>query len=197
MNFNDHKCFWRALADGLPDGLLIESRDRILYINEAYSAMLRRRPTELVGQHVFTIVADDDRERLAAYGADRVRGAFAPSHYRFSGLAGGGGAAPLDAAVRTVPEGPNLYIVTTVRLVEESGETAVDRPAFLGNQGLTPRQIEIAELLLAGKPQKEIGRLLDVDPKTVSTHCHRLLSKLHLRSIRDLFRFAQQHRLLN
>jgi DNA-binding NarL/FixJ family response regulator len=47
---------------------------------------------------------------------------------------------------------------------------------------LTPRELEILNLLAGGLEQGEIARKLVISPKTVSTHIERILSKLNVRS---------------
>ncbi len=48
--------------------------------------------------------------------------------------------------------------------------------------GLTPREREILDLLVAGNNQAEIAVKLVISPKTVATHIQRVLSKLDVRS---------------
>lgn len=47
---------------------------------------------------------------------------------------------------------------------------------------LTPRELEVLELLAAGHAQAEIARQLVISSKTVSTHIERILSKLGVQS---------------
>ena len=44
--------------------------------------------------------------------------------------------------------------------------------------GISDRELEVLELLAAGRSNKEIARQLDVSPNTVKTHVARLLEKL-------------------
>jgi DNA-binding NarL/FixJ family response regulator len=44
--------------------------------------------------------------------------------------------------------------------------------------GISDRELEVLELLAAGRSNKEIARHLDVSPNTVKTHVARLLEKL-------------------
>jgi DNA-binding NarL/FixJ family response regulator len=46
--------------------------------------------------------------------------------------------------------------------------------------GLTPRQTQVLQLLLEGKSNKAIGRLLDLSPSTVRTHVESLFLRLRV-----------------
>jgi DNA-binding NarL/FixJ family response regulator len=54
-------------------------------------------------------------------------------------------------------------------------EPNVDAKATLG---ISDREIEVLELLAAGRSNKEIAKQLDVSPNTVKTHVARLYDKL-------------------
>jgi len=51
-------------------------------------------------------------------------------------------------------------------------------PAAVASLGLTPRELEVLQLLAAGQANKEIARALGVSPNTVKTHLARLFEKL-------------------
>jgi DNA-binding CsgD family transcriptional regulator len=44
--------------------------------------------------------------------------------------------------------------------------------------GITERELEVLELLAAGRSNKEIARHLDISPNTIKTHVTRLFEKL-------------------
>jgi len=47
---------------------------------------------------------------------------------------------------------------------------------------LSPREHEVLELMLAGKSNKDIARILRVSVETVKTHVHNILNKLQVRN---------------
>lgn len=51
---------------------------------------------------------------------------------------------------------------------------------------LTPREREVAQLLVEGKPTKVIARALDLSPRTVDAHRARMLRKLKVHSPAEL-----------
>jgi DNA-binding NarL/FixJ family response regulator len=55
---------------------------------------------------------------------------------------------------------------------------------------LTPRQREILQLLAEGKNTKEIGHLLGLSVKTVETHRAQIMSRLEIRDLPGLVRYA-------
>lgn len=54
------------------------------------------------------------------------------------------------------------------------------------NYRLTPREIEIVELLLQNKTSKEIGEILFISKNTVDTHRRRILEKTEIKSTAEL-----------
>lgn len=59
-------------------------------------------------------------------------------------------------------------------------------PLVFHAHGLTPRQRELARLLLAGLPNSEIARQLYISPHTVGDHVKAVLDKLGVHSKREL-----------
>ena len=55
---------------------------------------------------------------------------------------------------------------------------------------ITPRELEVLELVVQGKGSKEIGILLGISFRTVSVHRDHLLKKLSARNTADLVRIA-------
>lgn len=55
---------------------------------------------------------------------------------------------------------------------------------------LTPREREIVQLVAEGKSNKEVADSLNISVKTVETHRANIMSKLDLRAVADLVRYA-------
>jgi len=55
---------------------------------------------------------------------------------------------------------------------------------------LTPREREIVQLIAEGKSNKEVADSLSISVKTVETHRANIMSKLDLRAVADLVRYA-------
>lgn len=51
---------------------------------------------------------------------------------------------------------------------------------------LSPREFEIAKLIVAGKPSKVIASALGISEKTVDVHRHKIMKKVSLRSVAEL-----------
>lgn len=85
----------------------------------------------------------------------------------------------LFRAVRTVASGNAWY--------EAGTATAIMRHALAGNGSggtapapLSGRELEVAELIAAGRSNKEIGSILNISAPTVKKHVGRILEKLGL-----------------
>lgn len=55
---------------------------------------------------------------------------------------------------------------------------------------LTPRQRQVAELIVAGLPNKQIARELDISVATVKDHVHAILQRIGVRSRAELIAAA-------
>ena len=55
---------------------------------------------------------------------------------------------------------------------------------------LTPREEEIMDLVVAGRPNREIAKSLDISVRTVEVHKGRMLMKLRADSVADLIRLS-------
>lgn len=64
-------------------------------------------------------------------------------------------------------------------------------------ESLTKREMEICLMLLNGKRNRQIGELLFISEKTVSTHRTRAFLKLGISNTAELARLAMQHGLWN
>jgi HD-GYP domain-containing protein (c-di-GMP phosphodiesterase class II) len=58
---------------------------------------------------------------------------------------------------------------------------------------LTPREIEVLELIAAGRSMKEIGRILGISPKTVDNHIQHLYAKIEVKTRVGAALFAVEH----
>ena len=59
-----------------------------------------------------------------------------------------------------------------------------------GAANLTPKEREVVQLVAEGKSTKEVAALLDISVKTVETHRQHAMTKLGLRSVAELTKFA-------
>src|SRR4051794_2696082 len=55
---------------------------------------------------------------------------------------------------------------------------------------LTPRQMEVLQLLAEGKSMKEVGSVLTLTPRTVAFHKYRIMEALNVRTNAELVKFA-------
>jgi DNA-binding NarL/FixJ family response regulator len=107
-----------------------------------------------------------------------------------SGYVGkGGDSTELVRAVRDVARGKRFLASRIAQTLALSG---------LGGDGtpfdeLSPRELEIAMLLVQGLRQEEIARRLSLSPKTVNTHKSRLFAKLGIEDSIALARLASQY----
>lgn len=63
------------------------------------------------------------------------------------------------------------------------------------HENLSEREIQVLELLVAGKSLNHIAVELNLSPKTISSHKMRLMQKLEIESNAELVRYAIRHKL--
>ena len=80
--------------------------------------------------------------------------------------------------------------------LRELGARPPARAALAGTEGLTARELEIVRLVAARKSNKEIGRVLNISPRTVSTHLTNVFTKLGVGSRGELADFVRERELL-
>ncbi|QIA07035.1 response regulator transcription factor [Draconibacterium halophilum] len=64
-------------------------------------------------------------------------------------------------------------------------------------QKLTDREVTVLKLFCHGLSYKEIGRRLNISPRTVETHKRNILSKLKINTTADMVRYAFHNHLLS
>ena len=107
-----------------------------------------------------------------------------------SGYVGkGGDAAELLHAVRDVACGKRYLANSIAQNLALYGFGRHDSPF----EALSPRELEVAMLLLQGLRQEDIARRLSLSPKTINTHKARVFEKLRVRDNIALARLAGQY----
>ncbi|SDD80948.1 response regulator [Aquimonas voraii] len=99
----------------------------------------------------------------------------------------------LLTAVREVAAGRRYIGTSIARQIAMEGLSGT--PSAV--QTLTPRELEVALLLVQGRKMTEIGQRLSLSAKTVATHKYRVFDKLGVRDVVSLARIARQHGLVD
>jgi DNA-binding NarL/FixJ family response regulator len=106
-----------------------------------------------------------------------------------------GAAAELVAAIRAVSAGQGYFGPQAARALAEryaQGGTAAEDPY----DRLTAREREVFQLLIEGRTNAEVARILFISPKTVDNHRTHLMARLGVHSTSELIRFAARRGLL-
>ncbi|MCB9497007.1 MAG: response regulator transcription factor [Fibrobacteria bacterium] len=83
---------------------------------------------------------------------------------------------------------PEVLERAMVRIL--SGEKDFSGADPFGTDLFSTREREVMDLLLEGKGPKDIARTLEISQSSVQTHTGRLLRKIGLTGVRELFRWA-------
>lgn len=103
-------------------------------------------------------------------------------------------AAELTHAIREALEG-RLYLSPGIH---EGGieKLLADLPEPQTQRRMTPREVEVVQLLAKGLSMKEVARKLDITPRTVAFHKYNIMQAFSLASNADLFQHAMKHGLI-
>ncbi len=104
-------------------------------------------------------------------------------------LGKGGDATEMLAAVREVAHGHRYLGNNVAQYLALSGVCGQGTPF----DELSPRELEVAMLLVQGLRQDNIAKQLSLSPKTVNTHKSRLFEKLGVDDVITLARLASQY----
>ncbi len=106
-------------------------------------------------------------------------------------------AAELAAAIRQIAAGEVVLSPRLAGFVLDVFSGAPPPAADPELELLTPREIDVLELIARGYLYKEIARELGVSIRTVETHVSAVLRKLHLSNRHQLARWANVRRLVD
>ena len=126
-----------------------------------------------------------------------------PDHLRAAVLAGAKGylvhgrfsPERLAEAVRVVHGGGALITPTIAPALLELVRDAarVNRERASNGSVLTPRELEVLELIVAGKSNREISEALFIEEKTVKNHVSNIYAKLHLKNRYEAITRGRDH----
>jgi DNA-binding NarL/FixJ family response regulator len=95
-------------------------------------------------------------------------------------------------AVHTIARGESfLYPSVATTVLEQLRQP--DKDASQDDKELTLREQEILRLVASGETSRQIALALNISVKTVEWHRGNIMSKLQVRSIAELVRYAIQH----
>lgn len=108
----------------------------------------------------------------------------------------GAGPAELAEGIRRIAAGEHALSATAIDALvshasDEPAPRADPEKAALFAE-LTPRELEVVELIVAGLDNHEIGSRIFISPYTVKTHANRAMMKVHARDRAQLVSLAIQ-----
>jgi len=104
----------------------------------------------------------------------------------------------LLTAIQRVRQGKTFF---TARLASSMAESFMQgtggaQAGLLPGTPLTQREVEIMQLLAAGKSNKEVAATIGVSTRTVESHRNHIMHKMSFTSFSDLVRFAIRNNLV-
>ena len=121
-----------------------------------------------------------------------------PGHLLDAGAMGyiskGSSAREMIEAVREVMAGRHYLSADVARKLTLAGFRRGDHPSVFDR--LTPREMQVMMMVVAGDGNQQISDALFLSPKTISTYRHRLFEKLGVRNDVELTHLAVRHGLI-
>jgi PAS domain S-box-containing protein len=94
---------YRSLIENLSDGMAVVRDMKFVYVNPAFAKMHNYSdPSNLVGKSILTVIAEEDRERVAERSRARAEGKVAPTRYEYKGLRKNGETFDVEVMVSVV-----------------------------------------------------------------------------------------------
>jgi PAS domain S-box-containing protein len=176
---------YRSAFQLAPIGLVLSAQRQIVDCNERVLQMFGARREQLLGQS-FAVMYPSTAE-FERTGARILASLDAQGHYGD------------DRVMRRLGSGEHFWCHVTGRALDPADPHARGIWSFEDLSArrqltaeLTPREREIAALLVEGQTSKLIGRRLGVSPRTVDVYRGRLMKKYHAGSTPELI-----HKLLS
>ncbi|MFL6281079.1 MAG: LuxR C-terminal-related transcriptional regulator [Vicinamibacterales bacterium] len=152
-----------AIVHGLRLAVFVFHRTRILYQNDAATKLHARLQKEYQADLIVML-----RDHLLR---TREIDPVAPTPAAVTLLTDARGE-PLYVHVLPFGNGSDPHIAVSVR------ELGIEREAFARRYGLSPREAEVAELVLRGYPNPTIASTLGIAPTTTKRHLTRIFDKI-------------------
>ena len=98
----------------------------------------------------------------------------------------------LAAAIRTVQKGGTFFSPAVSRRLKGRDQQALGREGKPRKKSncLSPREVEVLQLIAEGKPNKQVAAELGVSFKTADKHRQHLMGKLDIHDVAGLTRYA-------
>jgi len=95
----------------------------------------------------------------------------------------------LPQAIRAVHQGKTFLTPSIAKRVQRRRKLALDH-GRKGKNNLSPREMEVLQMIAEGKANKEVAAELGISVKTTDKHRQHLMSKLDIHDIAGLTRYA-------
>jgi DNA-binding CsgD family transcriptional regulator len=152
-----------AIVHGLRLAVFVFHRTRILYQNEAASKLRARLQKEYQADLIVML-----RDQLLRIREIDPTAQTPPAVTLLTDARG----EPLYVHVLPFGHGTDPHIAVSVR------ELGIEREAFARRYGLSPREAEVAELVLRGYANPTIASTLGIAPTTTKRHLTRIFDKI-------------------
>jgi DNA-binding NarL/FixJ family response regulator len=100
------------------------------------------------------------------------------------------------AAVEAVQDGKTFFTGKVAEIVLNGFMNRTRTYRVLSDNRLTPRQVEITQLLAEGRSTKEVAGMLGVSVNTMESHRNNIMHRLNCHSFAELVRYALRNKII-
>jgi DNA-binding NarL/FixJ family response regulator len=99
-------------------------------------------------------------------------------------------------AIREARQG-GTYVTPAIDKVTLEAQMRRDQRSPGRSASLSPRQMEVLQMITEGRSTKEIAEVLQISPRTVEFHRYRAMESLGLHTIAELVQYAIKHQIVS
>jgi PAS domain S-box-containing protein len=172
--------FWEAFRRSKNAMFLLDDERRHVEVNGAYLQLLGYRRSELIGRHAYEFVVDGPVVTASEWQAILRSGEFTgPADLR---CADGRCVRVEFAGHPEIVTGRQLVLFVALTTSARRRRLAGSSGAASGTARLTPRELEVIQLVALGMSAREVAQELQIAHDTVRTHVRNAMTKADARS---------------
>jgi len=194
----------------------VSCRGKVVFVNAAYLKLFGyQSASELLGRPTDQMVASASVPLVSSFQTARDAGESAPAVYRAQGIRKDGTIIDLEHRVSRYKRGARIYEIAVIRrligrrrpdTLQDLGESRRKREngpennpsdpsstesyAGQGVHKLSPREMQVLQMVAQGRATKEIASVLGISVKTADSHRTHIMAKLGVRGTVNLLRYC-------
>jgi PAS domain S-box-containing protein len=169
----------RLFAEASLEAIVLHGNGRVIDANPAFAAMFGYEGTDVIGMPVQAFLTQDSHEDALERAAAGIEG-----RYRVCAVRRDGSTFPIEVFIRNLAHEDQHVHAAVIREMAQHPRGGLDdggeREADEESAGLSPREVEVLELLARGFTNRQVAQRLRVSARTIDHHVSHILTKLNV-----------------